>query len=236
MEVFILASTVVKHDVNKVMDEIQAGVESFEKSFPLEEFAKGDYKQYPSITLLSCADSRMPSTMFGPLFNRVFAIENIGNQVKSNEGSILYGLLHLRTPIMIIAGHTDCGALKAAESNFLGELFALRNELSIVKNSLDDAKNLFTLESADDPAVFYSQLAELNVDMQVEYLLSIPQVATLVEDGDLSIIGVSVDLHKHYGEAYGKIYTINVNGENDANILKTYSDLGWFAERAKRLT
>ena len=39
---------------------------------------------------------------------------NIGNQVKTGEGSLLYGLLHLHTPVMVVAGRW-CGAIKAAD-------------------------------------------------------------------------------------------------------------------------
>jgi len=45
-----------------------------------------------------------------------------------------------------------------------------------------------------------------------------------------------VDLHNVYGNGYGKVYTSNINGECKADIIKTFKDMGLFAEQVKRLT
>ncbi len=227
------SSPKVSRDV--LMQGIAEGITKFENEFPLEDFSKGDYKQYPVITLLTCSDSRMPVNVFGSIFNRIFSVENIGNQFRSSEGSVLYGLLHLRTPLMIVAGHTDCGAINAAESNFVSEPLGIRNELSIVKDSLDGARRLYSV-SNDDSDLKYTLLSEVNVDMQINYLLANPEVSELVKNDELLLLGVMVDLHDHYDEGYGRTYTINVNGEKDIGKLKERKDLGLIAERAKRLT
>jgi carbonic anhydrase len=227
------SSPKVSRDV--LMQGIAEGITKFENEFPLEDFSKGDYKQYPVITLLTCSDSRMPVNVFGSIFNRIFSVENIGNQFRSSEGSVLYGLLHLRTPLMIVAGHTDCGAINAAESNFVSEPLGIRNELSIVKDSLDSARRLYSV-SNDDSDLKYTLLSEVNVDMQINYLLANPEVSELVKNDELLLLGVMVDLHNHYDEGYGRTYTINVNGERDIGKLKERKVLGLMAERAKRLT
>ncbi|MDD2620258.1 MAG: carbonic anhydrase [Syntrophomonadaceae bacterium] len=219
-----------------VVKSLEESLVSFQKDFPLEAFAKGNYGQHPVITLLTCSDSRMPVNIFGEIFNRIFSVENIGNQVKTNEGSILYGLLHLQTPLMIVAGHTDCGAIKAAESNFLEEPIGIRTELSIVKNSLDEGR----LESglvfdSQDKQLYYSELAELNVDMQIKYLLANRAVADLVDKKELMLLGVMADLHNVYGNGYGALYTSNVNGECKKSVLQSSGSLGFLADRVKRL-
>lgn len=219
-----------------LIKNLEESLTAFEKGFPLQAFKEGDYKQHPVITLLTCSDSRMPVNIFGEIFNRIFSIENIGNQVKTNEGSILYGLLHLRTPLMIIAGHTDCGAVKAAESNFIDEPMGIRNELSVVKNSLEEARRKTGFQFSEDPQLKFTQLAELNVDIQVEYLLNNYALAEMVANKELTILGVMVDLHNVYGEAYGKTYTSNINGKTKIDEIKAYQDMGFFTEQVKRLT
>ena len=226
--------TTIEVDKAALFKSLEQGILAFEKGFPLEDFKKGNYGQHPLITLLTCADSRMPVNIFGEIFNRIFSVENIGNQVKTNEGSVLYGLLHLHTPLMIVAGHTDCGAIKAAESNFVNEPLGIRNELSIVKDSLDAARRLYNV-SNDESDLKYTLLSEVNVDMQVNYLLANPEISELVKNKELLIMGVMVDLHNHYGEGYGRTYTINVNGERDTGKLKN-NNLGLMAERSKRLS
>ena len=231
----MVSSSSPKVDRDVLMQGIVEGIAKFESEFPLEDFRKGDYKQHPIITLLTCSDSRMPVNVFGSIFNRIFSVENIGNQFRSSEGSILYGLLHLHTPLMIVAGHTDCGAIKAAESNFVNEPLGIRNELSIVKDSLDAARRLYDV-SNDESDLKYTLLSEVNVDMQVNYLLANPEISELVKNKELLIMGVMVDLHNHYGEGYGRTYTINVNGERDTGKLKNNNNLGLMAERSMRLS
>jgi carbonic anhydrase len=223
----------VERDV--LMESLVEGLVNFEKGFPLEDFRKGDYKQHPVITLLTCSDSRMPVNVFGSIFNRIFSVENIGNQFRSGEGSVLYGLLHLHTPLMIIAGHTDCGAIKAATTNFVDEPLGIRNELSIVKDSLDSACDCYSLTDSDDSDLKFTRLAEVNVDMQVNYLLGNPAINQLVENRELLLIGVMVDLHNHYEEGFGKTFAINVNGTRDIAGIKA-KELGLLTQRTKRLT
>lgn len=225
-----------KIDPAEVIKSLEDSLVTFQKDFPLEAFAKGNYGQHPVITLLTCSDSRSPVNIFGEIFNRIFSVENIGNQFKTSEGSVLYGLLHLGTPLMIVAGHTDCGAIKAAESNFVDEPMAIRNELSIVKNSLEEGKRLTGLAyDTKEAPLLYSQLAELNVDMQINYLLANHNVAELVAKKELMLLGVMADLHNVYGNGYGAVYTSNVNGERSIPALQSAAGLGFLADRAKRL-
>ena len=225
-----------KFDHTQLIKELGESIIQFEKNFPLESFRAGEYKQHPSVTLLTCSDSRMPVDIFGESFNRIFAVENIGNQYRTAEGSILYGLLHLHTPLMIVAGHTDCGAIKAADSNFLDEPLAIRNELSIVKDSLERMIYHSGIKTTDNKDLYLTKLSELNVDMQIDLLLGNERVFGLAEDNRLLLVGVMVDLHNVYGQGYGRVYTININGEIDPKVLQTFTSLGTLAAQAKRIT
>jgi len=222
-------------DYKVLVRDLEAGLDAFAGDFPLESFSQGDYKQYPVITLLACSDSRVPGNMVGSMFNRVFTIENIGNQVKTGEGSILYGLLHLGTPFMIVSGHSDCGAIKAASSDFSGEPEALRKELETVKDSLTRGTAALSGSLSAGDQLKYSQLAELNVDVQIEYLLSNAEVKALVDKKQLYILGTMLDIHDVYGGGYARTYLSNVNGEKDPEIIKGLDDLGSLVKRAKRL-
>ncbi|MDD3894126.1 MAG: carbonic anhydrase [Syntrophomonadaceae bacterium] len=225
-----------KTDNTQLIKQLGNSILNFTKSFPLASFQAGEFKQHPSVTLLTCSDSRMPVEIFGSSFNHIFAVENIGNQFRTAEGSILYGLFHLHTPLMIIAGHTDCGAIKAADSNFLAEPLAIRNELSVVKDSLEKIITQSGVSVTDNQDLRHTQLSELNVDMQIDLLLSDEHVFNLVGENKLLIIGVMIDLHNVYAEGYGQVYTVNINGETDTDILQSFTDLGVFAAQAKRFT
>jgi len=222
-------------DLPSLLKDLEASLAAFEEGFPLDDFRKVHYQQHPFATLLTCCDSRVPPAMLGNTFNRIFCVENIGNQVKNGEGSVLYGLLHLHTPLMIVAGHSECGAIKAATSDFSAEPAALVRELTTVKGSLEQACSGIKVDLSA-ASLTQAQLSELNVDAQVEILLANSDIAPLVEKKALQIIGVLVDLHNVYGEGYGKVYTVNVNGEKDVEAIKGKAEIGGFAAKARRLT
>ena len=77
-------------------------------------------------------------------------------------------------------GHSDCGAIKR-RNNFVDEPMGIRNELSIVKNSLEEAQRKSGLIFDDEPGLKFTKLAEVNVDMRIDYLLANYAVADLVE-------------------------------------------------------
>lgn len=219
----------------EVFKDMENEVKSFEGQFPLAEFEQAGFKQHPQITLLTCSDSRMPVNMFGPVFNRIFSAENIGNQLATNAGSILYGLLHLHTPLLIIAGHSDCGAVKAAESDFSGEPDAIRAELTTLKATLQAAREQYNPTLSDQGDIRATELAELSVDMQIKYVLDNDEVNALVAKGELAVLGIMVDLHNIYKNGYGKVYITNLNGENQPELIKEKLPSGSADERVKRL-
>ncbi len=229
-----MSHDVVKFDLESLLKTLDSGLSDFEDYFPLDDFALGHYQQHPFVTLLTCCDSRVSPSMLGNTFNRIFCVENIGNQVKNSEGSVLYGLLHLHTPLMIVAGHSECGAIKAATSDFSGEPSALIQELTTVKAALEKACSGIKIDLAA-ASLSQAQLSELNIDVQIEMLLANADVAPLVEKRELQIIGLFVDLHNLYGEGHGKVYTVNVNGEKNVDAIKMIDTIGGFAAKAKRL-
>jgi len=216
-----------------IINSIKEAAVVFEHNFPLDSLQKTNFGQQPSVTLLTCSDSRVPEHVFGESFNRIFSVENIGNQVKTSEGSLLYGLLHLHTPLMMVVGHSDCGAIKAASSDYSGEPEAIVQELDNVKRSLEEIQSSEQILS-EEPLVKFTQLAELNVDMQVKYLCGNTSVAQYIKDGSLLIVGIMLDLHNVYGQGYGRSYLINCNGVRDTRKLADIDSLSELS--VKRLT
>jgi carbonic anhydrase len=78
-----------------------------------KEIAKG---QHPIATILACSDSRVPpEIIFNQGLGDIFVVRVAGNVVDDIAlGSIEYGVEHLHTPLLIILGHSSCGAVKAA--------------------------------------------------------------------------------------------------------------------------
>jgi carbonic anhydrase len=71
--------------------------------------------QHPFATVLSCSDSRVPpEILFDTGLGDLFTVRVAGNVVDSTIlGSIEYGTEHLSTPVVLVLGHTGCGAVQA---------------------------------------------------------------------------------------------------------------------------
>lgn len=71
--------------------------------------------QHPFATVITCSDSRVPvEEVFDQGVGDVFVIRVAGNVCDVDEvGSIEYGVDDLETPLMVVLGHTECGAVTA---------------------------------------------------------------------------------------------------------------------------
>ncbi|HEY9250717.1 MAG TPA: methyl-accepting chemotaxis protein [Rariglobus sp.] len=76
------------------------------------EVAKG---QNPFATILTCSDSRLPAELiFDQGLGDLFVVRVAGNVAKTDEiGSMEYGTDHLGSPLLVVMGHSSCGAVKA---------------------------------------------------------------------------------------------------------------------------
>ena len=85
------------------------------KANDLDELQAG---QAPIATIVGCADSRTPPTiLFNQGFGRLFSIRVAGNTVdRRGLASIVYAVKHLNCPLVVVMGHTGCGAVAAAEA------------------------------------------------------------------------------------------------------------------------
>lgn len=85
------------------------------KADDLDELQGG---QNPIATVVGCADSRTPPTiLFNQGFGRLFSIRVAGNTVdRRGLASIVYAVKHLHCPLVVVMGHTGCGAVAAAEA------------------------------------------------------------------------------------------------------------------------
>ncbi len=85
-------------------------------SISQQAFARMRGGQRPFAVVLGCSDSRVPPELvFDQGFGDLFVIRIAGNVIAPGvTGSIQYAHRHLGTSLMVILGHEDCGAVKAA--------------------------------------------------------------------------------------------------------------------------
>jgi carbonic anhydrase len=170
--------------------------------------------QNPKIALLTCSDSRVQTSIFGiDTINEIFVVRDIGNQIMPVFGSIDYAIYNLKTPILIIMGHSHCGAIKAVFSNYEDQPFDIIRELdhlSIPIRHIKHRKHHFEEE--------WLRITEQNVDYQVK--LAIKKYHELIESNSLMVLGIINDFANLYQMGDGRLIIINVNGIKDPEINK----------------
>ncbi|MCW5940359.1 MAG: carbonic anhydrase [Fimbriimonadaceae bacterium] len=153
----------------------------------------GSNGQKPFATILSCADSRVPvETIFDQGIGDLFVIRVAGNVADTDEiGTAEYGCGHLGTRLLVVLGHTKCGAVTAVVENAQvgGSIPAL----------VDNITPAVKTAKAKNPGVNGKALVqcaiECNVFQSIHDLISnSSEIKHLVAQGKLKIIGAVYDI------------------------------------------
>lgn len=191
--------------------------------------------QHPDITLVTCSDSRVLERALDDEIGKVFSIKNIGNRAEPNLGSIEYGVGHLHTPILMILGHTGCGAVHASTQDFTKEHYRIVRSLDFIKPTVGEVQKLMIkkggisaymrehppmVKPVSEEVYFETLVTEANVDKQVENVLNDDSIRKLVYTGKLMVVGAIYDFKDMYSSEKGAVFVININGETSVEKLK----------------
>ena len=164
--------------------------------------------QQPKALFLTCADSRIVPSMItqtGP--GELFVERNPGNIAPIYSGaavgvsaSIEYAITALKTPHVIICGHSDCGAVKGIlHPDAVADMPAVARWLRYG----DEARQRLGDEApAIDEEERLRRLTELNVLVQMEHLATHPAVQQALADGRLAIHGWVYEIETGEVRAY----------------------------------
>ena len=136
--------------------------------------------QHPFATVIACSDSREPvEYIFDQGLGDLFVIRTAGNTLHGEDSfaSLEYAVVHLNTPLVVVLGHEDCGAVKAAlaggeeEQELLHLIQHLQRNIEVEKQGslLDYVKR--------------------NVRATIKRMLSKEFIKRKVERGELMIVG-----------------------------------------------
>jgi len=179
--------------------ELQASQASYSKEHGaafFQELAKG---QHPRATVVTCSDSRVHTNMLDQTpEGDLFMIRNIGNQIETAKGSVEYGINHLGSSLLLIIGHSSCGAIKAASGDYTSLEPAIKKELDTIRIAKGGA-NIDGVKT--------------NVNNQVAAAMT--EYAEAVKAGHLLIIGAVYDFADDMKQGAGKLNLTNVNGQTD---------------------
>ena len=146
--------------------------------------------QYPFATVLSCMDSRTSvELIFDQGLGDIFSIRIAGNVLNPDViGSMEFGTKLAGSKIVVILGHTQCGAIKGAcEDVRLGSLTQL---LDKIKPAID-GETITPAENRNGKnADFVKNVTENNVRHVIKQLTAeSPAIAELVDSGAIKIVG-----------------------------------------------
>lgn len=140
-------------------------------------FAKREGDQAPHFLMIGCSDSRVPlEVMTGALPGDMFVHRNIGNQVYATDFNVLsvlhFAVVVLKVEHIIVCGHSNCGALRAAEGT--ASFGILDHWLAGVRNTI--RRNRAELAACKGEDQRLQRLSELNVMQQLGVLSRTPTI------------------------------------------------------------
>ncbi len=150
--------------------------------------------QHPFAVILSCIDSRTSvELIFDQGLGDVFSVRIAGNIINEDIlGSMEFGCKVAGSKIIVVLGHTKCGAIKGACDHVeMGNLTAL---LSKIQPAVYDEKTVTENRNSDN-SEFVEKVAAINVKRTVHAIIErSPILKEMIDAGEIEIIGGNHDL------------------------------------------
>lgn len=190
-----------------VLDNLKAGNERYIANLasikPLSVMPPELVKeQSPSAIILGCSDARVPvELIFDQPLGELFVIRVAGNIIAPSQiGSIEFAAEKFGTRLVVVLGHSHCGAVKACVETLINpEQYYSPNLQSIVDRIRPSVYNLHEILTAGEMDVdmdeFVNRAVRANVRMSVSQLKHGSRILEdMVTHGDLTIVGAEYDI------------------------------------------
>lgn len=188
--------------IHSFLDQILHDNNQHMQTITKEEYKVFETVQTPRATVVMCSDSRVQTKAITTMdVNDLFVVRNIGNQVINGSGSIEFGVRFLKTPVLLIIGHSGCGAVEAVVNGIDVQNGCIEREL----------------ETIDVEGQCLNDAILQNVHRQVR--TSMRKFKKLVDDQQLVIIGAVYDFQDTYKRGLGRLIIININGEKSPDAI-----------------
>jgi carbonic anhydrase len=187
-----------------ILQNLMAGNARYARSEPVShrrsvesrmELAAG---QAPAVAVLGCADSRVaPELVFDQPRSVLFVCRVAGNTVSDEVvGSLEYAVQVLGSKVIVVLGHTQCGAVKAAIELVQGKNTfppAQFGEIGLLARRIAPAVR--AVEPTTPPADLLGRATDANALLAAEALRARPPIlAARVRDGSLTVVSARYEL------------------------------------------
>ena len=162
----------------------------------IQQVSETSTGQFPFATVLSCIDSRVSSELiFDQGIGDIFSVRIAGNFVNEDIlGSMEFASKLAGTKLVLVLGHTACGAVKGAcDHARLGNLTALINKIEPAVDAVKEPADESMRNSSNID--FVNDVEEVNVKMTIDNIRAQSQVLKEMEDaGEIQILGGMYDI------------------------------------------
>ena len=183
------------------LEELKAGNKRFVRSAQLIrdlglQVQHTSTGQFPFATVLHCIDSRVSAELiFDQGIGDLFSIRIAGNFVNDDIlGSMEFACKLAGTKVLVVLGHTACGAVKGAcDHARLGNLTTLIQKLELAVEAVPEPGDPSQRNSANID--FVNEVAKKNVHMTMDNIrLKSAVLRDMEESGDIDIVGGMYDI------------------------------------------
>jgi len=151
--------------------------------------------QYPFAVVLSCIDSRVPvEVVFDQGIGDIFSARVAGNFVNTDIlGSIEYGCKVAGSKLVMVLGHTSCGAVKGACDDVkLGNITSMLDKL---KPAVQGVQTPEGTDRSSANGAFVQQVVYKNVELTIAQMKAESAVLSEMEaNGEIEIVGAVYDI------------------------------------------
>lgn len=141
--------------------------------------------QYPFAVILSCMDSRTSTELiFDQGLGDIFSIRVAGNIVNDDiVASIEYAIKYVGSKVLMVLGHTECGAIKSAKKGV--EDGHITNLLGRIQPAISKA-----MLNGDKSHKFHDSVSYANVENSLEEILTKSEIVrSMFKKGEIGIVG-----------------------------------------------
>tara|TARA_B100000780_G_scaffold262590_1_gene215853 strand:- start:84 stop:719 length:636 start_codon:yes stop_codon:yes gene_type:complete len=148
-------------------------------------------KQHPFASILGCSDSRTTvELIFDQNLGDLFSVRLAGN-IASREaiGSLEFSCNQLGSKVIIVMGHSNCGAVKAACDEYKGG--NVGEIVKLIKPAVEAERSIIDQDQRNSQNdLFVEKVCFLNIKKQIERILHLsPIINEMVNDKKIAIIG-----------------------------------------------
>ena len=188
----------------KALEMLQAGNNRFVTNLKLnrnllQQVNETSDEQYPFAFILSCIDSRTSAELiFDQGLGDIFSCRIAGNILNDDIiGSMEFACKISGAKIVVVLGHTECGAIKGACNHLkMGHLTGLLDKISVIIDKNRQEKN-------EDQSQYYDSVSKANVKNVLKQIREkSPIINELIAEEKIILVGAMYDISSGVVEFY----------------------------------